>query len=208
MKITELQLKIINLLGRNISQSEIANALELDKSSISQRIKRGKDLTHDEILKLENYFKLSLQNSTILNDELVYLPVNGEVSVSLGNGKEVFSEAITEKLSFPKSLFKKIHASPSHCCIVNTDGESMKPTIIGGQDMVMVDRSQIEVFDGKIYLIRIENSLFVKRLQKLPKGQLKVISDNPEYDSYIIDLKDETLNFAVLGRIVWISRPL
>ena len=141
-------------------------------------------------------------------DNCIKIPKHGEVEGSLGLGKEVFSEEVTEHIPFPKVLFNKIGANPEHCSIINTSGSSMRPTIIGGEDMVMVDVSQTEVFDGKIYLIRIENSLFVKRLQKLPKGQLKVISDNPEYDSYIIDLKDETLNFAVIGRIVWISRTL
>lgn len=208
MKITDAQIKIINSLGKNVSQSEIAKALGLDRSSISVKIKRNKELTIDEIVKLESYFNICLQNSTSVNGEqLYYLPMCGDIAASLGMGKEIFSEEVTSRFCLPRSLFKQIGANPDTCCIINTDGASMYPTIIGGQDLIMVDTSQIEIFDGKIYLIRIENSLFAKRLQKLPKNNLKIISDNPAYDSYVLNLEDETLNFKVIGRIVWISRP-
>ena len=209
IKVPHIQKKIIEQLGRNVTQTEIATALGLEKSSISAKIRRDVSLTIDEIIKLEKYFHVNLQDSMSVNPEIFYnLPVRDDISASLGFGRDVFSERITEHINFPKSLFKNISASPEHCCIINTNGTSMYPTIIGEQDQIMVDLSQIEIFDGKIYLIRIDNSLFAKRLQKLPQNKIKVISDNKEYDPYIIDLNDESLNFAIIGRVVWISRPL
>lgn len=208
MDIPKAQKIIIEKLGQNVSQAELARALDLDRSSITAKVRRASKLTLDEIYKLEKHFNICLQNKTSVNEELCYIPARGEISASLGAGKDVFSEAVTETICFPKSIFKKIGANPDYSCIINTSGESMYPTIIGGEDQIMVDLSQTEIFDGKIYLIRIENSLFAKRLQKLPKNKLKVISDNKEYDAYILDLNDETLNFAVIGRIVWISRVL
>ena len=199
--------------NKKITQAELAKALSLDKSSVSLRIKRSSSLTQNHIEKIEEYFGILFKEEDYAFDKksddiIKNLPVRGDISASLGFGSFVNCETVTEKFPLPISLIKKIGASPEHSCIINTAGESMYPTIIGGQDLIMVDESKKEIFDGKIYLIRMENSLFAKRLQKLPQGRLKVISDNPEYESYIIDLKDESLDFAVIGRVMWISRIL
>jgi len=212
IKFSNLQNYLINRLGRKVTQAEIAQALNLDKSSISLRIKRDSLLNKSHIEKIESFFEIKLDiDSEIadnISDELLNMPVRGDLSASLGGGREVFCEEVTEHFAIPKSLMKKIGASPEHSCIINTDGASMYPTIIGGQDQIMIDESKKEIFDGKIYLFRMENSLFAKRLQKLPKNRIKVISDNPEYESYIIDLNDENANFSIIGRVMWISRIL
>lgn len=201
-------------LNKKITQAELAKALCLDKSSISLRIKRESSLNENHIKKIEEYFNINITkedfayNTNCIKEEIKKLPVRGDLSASLGGGREVFCEAVTEEFPMPKSLMQKIGASPEHSFIINTSGESMYPTIIGGKDQIMIDASKKEIYDGKIYLIRIDNSLFAKRLQKLPQGKIKVISDNQNYESYIIDLKDESINFDVIGQIVWISRVL
>lgn len=211
---SNLQSYLVNKLGRKVTQTEIAQALNLDKSSISLRIKRNSLLNKSHIEKLEDFFGIKIDddlpigNNNNISDELKNLPVRGDITASLGAGSFVNCETVTEKFPLPLSLMKKIGASPEHSCIINTTGESMYPTIIGGQDLIMIDESKKEIFDGKIYLIRMENSLFAKRLQKLPQGRIKVISDNPEYESYIVDLKDESIDFAIIGRVMWISRVL
>ena len=101
---------------------------------------------------------------------------------------------------------KTIGASIQDSSIIHTNGDSMYPTIIGGCDKILVDTSKTDIYDGKIYVIRLDNSILAKRLQKLPAGVLKIISDNPTYESYNIDLKDESLNFQIIGRILWLSR--
>jgi len=208
-----------NKIKPDISEYEFAKMLNTYPAKFAE-IKSGKvkKLSQDIALEISKIFNVeflwiltgegNIFKSNSHDDNFANIPKYGDVLGSLGKGKEVFSEEVTEYIPFPKILFKRIAANAEYCSIINTSGASMQPTIIGGEDMVMIDSSQTEVFDGKIYLIRVENSLFVKRLQKLPKRQLKVISDNPEYDSYILDLNDESLNFAIIGRVVWISRPL
>ena len=207
MKYDELQKFLINKLRRNVTYSEIAKAIDLDKSSISVYVKNDSDLKITHRQKIEEFFGIKIEENEN-NDEIMNMPIRGDISASLGGGREVWNETVTEKFAIPKSLMRKIGASEEHSCIINTDGESMYPTIIGGKDQVMIDESKKEIFDGKIYLFRMENSLFAKRLQKLPKNRIKVISDNPEYESYVIDLNDESTDFAIIGRVMWISRIL
>ena len=54
------------------------------------------------------------------------------------------------------------------------------PTIPDGA-IILVDGNRIEPLDGKIYVIRIDERLWVKRVQWIPGGGLRLISDNRIY---------------------------
>ena len=82
----------------------------------------------------------------------------------------------------------------------------MMPTIEGG-DSLLVDHSRKEIYDGKIYCVRIENQLYAKRLQKIPPNTVVVVSDNAKYRSFEIDLsKCSDYDFEVIGEIRWWGR--
>jgi phage repressor protein C with HTH and peptisase S24 domain len=76
----------------------------------------------------------------------------------------------------------------------------MEPTLFDG-DVVLVDRNDAMPKDG-VYVLRIEDNLFVKRLSRLPNNKIEVISDNPSYSKYEIDLKKPPTNFQVIGRVL------
>ena len=59
-------------------------------------------------------------------------------------------------------------------------------------DMVFVDPEDAKSPSDGIWVFAIENQIFLKRLQFLPRQKLKVISDNPAYETYFLDL-DETI---------------
>ena len=50
---------------------------------------------------------------------------------------------------------------------IRVSGDSMEPTLFDG-DVVLIDRNDFVPKDG-VYVLRIEDSLFVKRLMRLPK---------------------------------------
>lgn len=56
----DLQTKLIELTKRNISQTDIANALNVTRSNISLRIKNDSPLNTEEIKKIEEYFNVTL----------------------------------------------------------------------------------------------------------------------------------------------------
>ena len=88
---------------------------------------------------------------------------------------------------------------------VYADGESMLPTI-PPKSIVFVDRNQRDLRDG-VHLVRLEEMIYVKRLQRLPNHKVKVISDNPIYEPFEVDLKNGD-DFEILGKVlrVWIER--
>jgi phage repressor protein C with HTH and peptisase S24 domain len=76
----------------------------------------------------------------------------------------------------------------------------MYPTLNTG-DKVLVDTSKKDITDGKIYILRIENDLKIKRLHKLSRGRVEVISDNKNYSADILD--PERDDFEICGKVLW-----
>ena len=122
------------------------------------------------------------------------------------NGVTVYNENQTAIYNISKQLARDLGISEQYTKMIFARGNSMLPTIQGG-DSLLVDMSKVEVYDGKIYCIRKEGQLYAKRLQKLSATQLKIISDNKDYEPIIIDFKkDIDTDFAILGEVRWAGR--
>ena len=82
-------------------------------------------------------------------------------------------------------------------------GNSMEPEIHEG-DLVLVDQSRTDVLAGGIYAVGVEDTVLVKRVEKLP-GQLVLHSDNTDYSPVRL-AGDELNSVRVIGRVVWACR--
>jgi phage repressor protein C with HTH and peptisase S24 domain len=90
--------------------------------------------------------------------------------------------------------------------LLRVTGESMRPTL-QDEDVVLVDLSQRDILAGKIYAVRMDDEIVVKRLEKKP-GKLVLLSDNRAlYDPLEISLA-EYANVEVLGRVIWMAREM
>jgi phage repressor protein C with HTH and peptisase S24 domain len=78
-------------------------------------------------------------------------------------------------------------------------GDSMSPSLLNG-DTILIDTGISSLVDDGIYALRIEDSLFVKRLQRFPGHKLRVISDNPRYEPFELTDGDQ---FEILGKVVY-----
>ena len=84
---------------------------------------------------------------------------------------------------------------------------TVRSTSINGEQsnknssQIVVDTSINEYVDYGIYAIRIENALFVKRLQYMP-GKLLVKSDNPICQPFEVDLKTDSVD--IIGAVVYV----
>jgi phage repressor protein C with HTH and peptisase S24 domain len=90
--------------------------------------------------------------------------------------------------------------------LMRVTGESMRPTL-QDEDVVLVDLSQRDILAGKIYAVRMDDEMVVKRLEKKP-GKLVLLSDNRAlYEPLEISLA-EYANVEVLGRVIWMAREM
>ena len=124
---------------------------------------------------------------------------------SAGNGRLVEDEFVIGSYGFDRNWLRQVaRADPRDLSIVQVSGDSMTPTLIDGDD-VLVDRSDAgqRLRDG-IYVLRREDTLMVKRLALAPtSGTLTISSDNPAYPTW----RDCPLSSVdVLGRVVWAGR--
>lgn len=86
------------------------------------------------------------------------------------------------------------------------EGDSMEPTI-HSKDMLLIDQSATVLKDGCIYVLRVEDDLLVKRVQRTSNG-IKLISDNRSLYDPIELIFDDGVNVEVLGRVVFIGHSL
>ncbi|EHO6361261.1 LexA family transcriptional regulator, partial [Campylobacter jejuni] len=144
-----------------------------------------------------NYFanvpKLENQQET-LNDDMINIPFFENVRASAGSGTYNDEES-TQALGLSKSFLRECFGLYSfiNLSVILGQGDSMAPTLPENCYLLI---QQGEVAEGEICVTRIEDELYVKRLQKRPK--LKLLSDNKAYEP--INLEGE--NFEILGRVV------
>lgn len=93
-------------------------------------------------------------------------------------------------------------ADPDKLTVVSVSGDSMEDTFSHG-DLLIVDSSVREVTSDGVYVFRADGMLYMKRIQRLPGGVFRVISDNRKhYDPF--DLKpSEHSDFLVFGRVLY-----
>jgi len=141
----------------------------------------------------------------LADDRYVYIPLYNVV-VSGGNGCFTENEEVVDALAFKNDWIRsELKANPKDLVLVNMAGESMEPTL-GKNDVLLANKRLGVAHTDGIYIVRTGDALLVKRLQFLPGGEMKVISDNPAYEPFMVTPDPESGNFQVIGRVVWVGR--
>lgn len=140
--------------------------------------------------------------ASVLEDEFVRIPFY-DVDLGAGNSQFVDAEKVKSHLAFRRDWLKEMGLQVKMLALANTRGPSMSPTLESG-DTVLLDLRKTAIVDDDIYAIRLDGQLLIKRMQRLPDGKVKVISDNPAYDPFVVELSrfDGGEN-AVVGLYVW-----
>jgi phage repressor protein C with HTH and peptisase S24 domain len=95
---------------------------------------------------------------------------------------------------------------PEKLAVVRVVGDSMMPTLLDGDD-IMLDLRNVKPSADAIYVIEVAGDVRVKRLQPRIDGSIIIKSDNPAYETEIISAPD-TERLRVLGRAVWAGKNL
>ncbi|ELH7952257.1 peptidase [Vibrio fluvialis] len=125
-----------------------------------------------------------------------------DVHAAAGAGNLVHSDFAIDKLMIPTSLLAEFGLSEKTGSIIYVDGDSMEPTLAHG-DRLLVDVRELQhpVTNG-VYVIRIDDSVYVKRLRwDIANGVYNIISDNPIYPVFQVD-HNNGRNFKIIGKAV------
>lgn len=128
-----------------------------------------------------------------------------DVAASAGGGSVVEYEAEIYSLAFPPEYLKKLtSSSPAHLSIISVKGDSMDPTLVD-DDVVLLDTSKTNLsFDG-LFVIRFDDALHVKRVGRSAKpGYVIVISDNSAFR----DIEADKGDLHVIGKVLWYGRKV
>jgi len=128
---------------------------------------------------------------------------------SMGGGAVVTEDGDTpgRAYHFRRSWIKdSLKASPSQLRIMHVAGDSMAPTLLDG-DTVLVDMTRRTPNPPGIFVVHDGMGLVAKRLEHIPNSDplaVRIISDNPLYRPY--EGTAEEIN--IIGRIRWFAREM
>ena len=122
-----------------------------------------------------------------------------EVAAAAGVGAQVYDETTTGRVPFRRSWLRRNRINPRHCQLIGVRGESMVPTLPDGSQII-VDRNRKEMRNGRIYVMRTEEGLVVKRVIQNAQGWW-LMSDNPAWAPLF--LTEET---DIIGEVRWAAR--
>lgn len=100
----------------------------------------------------------------------------------------------------------KLHASPSNLRVLHVEGDSMLPTLEGG-DTILLDLSLKRPTPPGIFVLHDGMGLVAKRLEHKPNStppKIRILSDTPLYIPYERSIDE----IRIIGRIRWFAREL
>lgn len=201
---------------KNISANTIAKVGCVTPSTITRFLSREiKSLNIETIQKIAAYYnepmgkfiqELKKSQNTgsaeiITGSDIAYISFYRDIGVSAGHGLDWDSDGQILSFPIPVSFLHSKGIAPENALIVKVNGDSMSPTL-NDNDLVVIDKNFSLSLNG-IYVIKDNiNGLRVKRLDKDKNGNLKVISDNKNYETQIYsvaEMQDNTI--TILGKV-------
>ena len=194
--------------------ASLSRMLGRNPAYIQQYVRRGvpKRLKEDERRKLARYFSVSEEllggppDSEMRFDGLVAVKRH-PIAVSAGPGAVVAEELGKPWIGFDEHWLKSLTPTrPGDLSIVRVEGDSMAPTLNAGDEILVDPGDTIERLRDGIYVLRIEDSVVVKRIALHPmRRSVTVQSDNPAYPDWP-DCGIDQLN--CIGRVIWVGRKV
>ena len=119
-----------------------------------------------------------------------------EVRPAAGSGAEVFGEEVVGYVPFRRNWLVQHDIDPAQADIVQVSGDSMEPTLPDGCS-ILVDRKRREIQPKHVYVLRNEDGLVVKRVDRNRDGWW-VLSDNPSWLPLVL-----TEGTDIIGEVRW-----
>jgi phage repressor protein C with HTH and peptisase S24 domain len=194
------------------SQTELASALRINRSAITQARKKNA-IPAKWILQLYRTFGLNpdwletgagptfLRQST--PDDSLFKNIPKVIArLSAGGGSFEVGSEIKGYYGFRKDWLAT-KGNMNKMVLMDIFGNSMEPEIKDG-DTVLIDESQKDILAGAVYAVGIDDTIMVKRLEKHP-NKLVLHSDNKEYSPIYLQ-GSEINSIRIIGKVIWICR--
>jgi phage repressor protein C with HTH and peptisase S24 domain len=198
--------KVIKEVSAYISESLTLDDATKDYELVKAMLFKLAMQTNCELSQLEGFIDfINHQSDQDECKDFAMIP-GYNVQVSAGHGAINGEQQPTRYLAFRHKWLKYRGFNQKDLVVVFAKGDSMEPTITNNNSLLI--KTNVEsIQDGGIYVIQQEDTLLVKRVQRLLDGNLKLISDNTAYDPTVLS-KDSFESLNVVGQVVWIAKDI
>lgn len=211
-KLSPLGQEILAWMRRQgLSLSSAAQHCHISPAGLKKNMQSGHQAGHQTLQKIAQGMGMAIERVEALArgqgtddpDDMVMIPQYG-VEASAGRGGLLDTEDVEGILALNRGLVRSaLHAQPEYLSALYVRGDSMEPMLRAG-DVAVIDHSQAKERTDGVYVLRLDGTLLIKSLQWLPGGKLRVKSENPAYEPYQIDPRQEEIQ--IIGRVVWAGR--
>ena len=195
---------------RATSLAKLSHMLGRNGSYLQQYITKGspRKLEEEDRRRLAQFFGVAEselggpeENSFASQADWVEVP-RLPLEASAGPGAVGAAEIPFDAFRFSRRWLREQGLEPALLSSIRVMGDSMDPLLRDG-DEILVDRTPRPFREG-IHVLRLGDTLHVKRVAAGPPGQLRLISDNAAYAPLEVPAPEVEL----LGRVVWKSGRL
>ena len=128
------------------------------------------------------------------NDDILQLPVLGQVAAGVPIGADIGSEQVV--------LMDRAFFTPTPDYLLKVKGDSMRDEGIFDGDLIGVHRTS-EARNGQVVIARIDDEITVKLL-KIAQGRIRLLPRNPDYAPIEVQPGQD---FAIEGLYCGLVRP-
>ncbi len=191
------------------SQLELASALEINRSAITQARKKNA-IPERWILQLYRKFGLNpdwletgIGETFVRSDQNEFAKIpKVKARLSAGGGSFDVDARIQGHYAFSRSWVSAKGGSRG-MVLMDITGNSMEPELRDG-DTVLVDENDKNIIAGAIYAVGVDDTIMVKRIEKHPR-KLVLMSDNNAYAPIFLT-GEEIDNVRIIGKVIWVCR--
>ncbi|MEQ8411257.1 MAG: S24 family peptidase [Erythrobacter sp.] len=120
-----------------------------------------------------------------------------DIGASAGPGALPAGEGAFDAFRFSRRWLAEHGLEGARLSAITVEGDSMEPLLNDG-DEILVDCTERPFRDG-IHVVRLGESLMVKRVASAGGGRLSLLSQNLAYPPVSVDVAD----VDIIGRVVW-----
>lgn len=198
---------------QGLSVAEVARRAGLKYDNVRDLIRReGSSTSAEKAAKIAEVLGIDISPSQPrLVDPGENLPADSLVTVydvqaSAGHGALVDAEMEAYTVAFPPNYLRKLTSTaPVNLAIISVKGESMEPTLLD-DDLVLLDTSKTNLSYDGLFVLRFDDALHVKRVGRAPKkGHVTIISDNSAlYPPMVMPMQE----IEPVGKVLWYGRKV
>lgn len=183
---------------RGLTQAGLAGKAGITPRHLSVTKNSGPDYTEKFVARICAALDMSIEDFLKQDEpniaEYVQVPLR-EATGGMGGGSYVNSRRVLSYISLRKDFLLTKTSSIDSLSFVHASGESMFPTI-PPDAAVLIDESQKEPVNNKIFFIMYNGELLIKRLEVKNNRVMAILSDNGNIRSPL----EESDRLEIIGR--------